>query len=388
MPVGSETLGRILNVLGEPVDEIGPVGAKESTCRSTARRPHSRTRPPPTEMFETGLKVIDLLAPYTKGGKIGLFGGAGVGKTVLIMELIRNIAQEHGGFSVFAGVGERTREGNDLWLEMKESGVIDKTALVFGQMNEPPGARLRVGLSALTMAEYFRDVAGPGRAAVHRQHIPFHPGRLRGVRAARPHAVRRRLPADARHRDGRAAGAHHLDQEGLDHVGPGDLRARRRPDRPGPGDDVRAPGRDDRPLARRSSSWASTRRSTRSTRPRGFSTRRIVGEEHYDVAREVQADPPEVQGAPGHHRDPRHGRALRRRQAHRLPRAEDPEVPLPAVLRGRGLHRHCRASTSRSRTPSRASRKSSTASTTTCPSRRSTWSAASTRCSRRPRSSA
>lgn len=158
-PVGPETLGRIFNLLGEPIDERGPVDVKKR---------HPIHRPPPsfedqetsTEIFETGLKVIDLLAPYPKGGKVGLFGGAGVGKTVLIMELIRNVATEHGGVSVFGGVGERTREGNDLWLEMNRSGVIEKTVLVFGQMNEPPGARLRVGLSALTQAEYFRDEKG------------------------------------------------------------------------------------------------------------------------------------------------------------------------------------------------------------------------------------
>ncbi|MDO8462185.1 MAG: F0F1 ATP synthase subunit beta [Deltaproteobacteria bacterium] len=156
MPVGKEVLGRIVNVIGEPVDEMGPVQNKKS---------YPIHRKPPTfleqstavEMFETGIKVVDLLAPYAKGGKIGLFGGAGVGKTVIIMELINNIAKQHGGFSVFGGVGERTREGNDLWHEMKESGVLAKTALVYGQMNEPPGARARVGLSALTVAEYFRD---------------------------------------------------------------------------------------------------------------------------------------------------------------------------------------------------------------------------------------
>jgi F-type H+/Na+-transporting ATPase subunit beta len=159
VPVGEPTLGRIFNVLGEAIDEAGPVNATE-------RWPIHRHPPafdqlsPTSEIFETGIKVIDLLAPYVKGGKVGLFGGAGVGKTVLIQELIHNIAQEHGGLSVFAGVGERTREGNDLWLEMKESGVISKTALVYGQMNEPPGARLRVALSGLTMAEYFRDVGG------------------------------------------------------------------------------------------------------------------------------------------------------------------------------------------------------------------------------------
>ena len=163
VPVGEPSLGRILNVLGEPVDEMGPVGGEGAELeRWPIHRPAPRfdQLEPKTEIFETGIKVVDLLAPYVKGGKTGLFGGAGVGKTVIIMELINNIAMEHGGRSVFCGVGERTREGNDLWLEMKESGVLDSTALVYGQMNEPPGARLRVGLSGLTMAEYFRDVEG------------------------------------------------------------------------------------------------------------------------------------------------------------------------------------------------------------------------------------
>lgn len=155
-PVGNEVLGRIINVIGEPVDEAGPVNAKKSygIHREAPRFEDQSTKQEP---FFTGIKVIDLLAPYLKGGKIGLFGGAGVGKTVLIMELINNIATQHGGFSVFAGVGERTREGNDLYYEMKESGVIDKTALVYGQMNEPPGARARVALTGLSIAEYFRD---------------------------------------------------------------------------------------------------------------------------------------------------------------------------------------------------------------------------------------
>lgn len=157
VPVGQSTLGRMFNVLGEPIDGGGPVQAEQFM-------PIHRPAPafthlePTAKVLETGIKVIDLLAPYTKGGKIGLFGGAGVGKTVLIQELIRNIAYEHGGVSVFAGVGERTREGNDLWFEFKESGVISKTALVFGEMNEPPGARMRVALTGLTLAEYFRDV--------------------------------------------------------------------------------------------------------------------------------------------------------------------------------------------------------------------------------------
>ncbi len=159
MPVGPETLGRLINVLGEPVDGKGPVKAKTSRPihRSAPSLSEQETK---TEILETGIKVVDLLEPYSKGGKVGLFGGAGVGKTVIIQELIHNIATHHGGYSVFAGVGERTREGNDLYLEMSESGVIDKTTLVYGQMNEPPGARLRVALSALTVAEYFRDDEG------------------------------------------------------------------------------------------------------------------------------------------------------------------------------------------------------------------------------------
>jgi F-type H+-transporting ATPase subunit beta len=159
VPVGPETLGRIMNVIGEPVDERGPIGSKKTSPIH---------RPPPefvdqatsVEALETGIKVVDLIAPYPKGGKVGLFGGAGVGKTVVIQELIHNIAAEHSGYAVFAGVGERTREGNDMWHEMTESGVLKQTALVYGQMNEPPGARARVGLSALTVAEYFRDEEG------------------------------------------------------------------------------------------------------------------------------------------------------------------------------------------------------------------------------------
>ena len=159
VPVGEATLGRMFNVLGEPIDEIEPPDYNE---RWSIHRdaPAFFDQADATELLETGIKAVDLLCPYVKGGKIGLFGGAGVGKTVLIMELIRNIATEHGGYSVFTGVGERTREGNDLYYEMKESGVLNKTALVFGQMNEPPGARMRVALTGLTMAEYFRDMQG------------------------------------------------------------------------------------------------------------------------------------------------------------------------------------------------------------------------------------
>ena len=156
VPVGKETLGRLFNVLGEPIDNKGPVESKEKWCIHR-EPPTFEDQSPVVEVLETGIKVIDLLAPYAKGGKIGLFGGAGVGKTVLIQELIRNIATEHGGYSIFTGVGERSREGNDLWTEMGDSGVLEKTALVFGQMNEPPGARMRVAETGLTLAEYFRD---------------------------------------------------------------------------------------------------------------------------------------------------------------------------------------------------------------------------------------
>ena len=157
-PVGEEVLGRILNVVGEPVDEAGPVQAKKKWSIHRSAPPLSE-QSTSVDILVTGIKVIDLLAPYMKGGKIGLFGGAGVGKTIIIMELIRNVAKEHGGYSVFAGVGERTREGNDLYVEMRDTGVLKKTALIYGQMNEPPGARARVALTGLTVAEYFRDEA-------------------------------------------------------------------------------------------------------------------------------------------------------------------------------------------------------------------------------------
>ncbi|MBX5464156.1 MAG: F0F1 ATP synthase subunit beta [Clostridia bacterium] len=159
VPVGRNTLGRMFNVLGEPIDGLGPVETEERWAIHHPAPDVSEVSPA-TEMLETGIKVIDLLEPYARGGKVGLFGGAGVGKTVIIMELIHNVAMQHGGFSVFAGVGERTREGNELYKELKESGVLDKTTLVYGQMNEPPGARLRVALSGLTMAEYFRETEG------------------------------------------------------------------------------------------------------------------------------------------------------------------------------------------------------------------------------------
>ncbi len=193
VPVGEATLGRIFNLLGEPID-LGEDLPKDIERRGIHQdAPRAEDLTPTTEMFETGIKVIDLLAPYAKGGKVGLFGGAGVGKTVLIQELIHNLAKEHGGLSAFCGVGERSREGNDLWLEMKESGVLEKTMLVFGQMNEPPGphACRAVGFDdgrALPRR-------GSGRAAVHRQHLPLRPSGLGDLGAARPHTLAGRLPA-------------------------------------------------------------------------------------------------------------------------------------------------------------------------------------------------
>ncbi|MBQ8582520.1 MAG: F0F1 ATP synthase subunit beta [Ruminococcus sp.] len=175
VPVGEKTLGRMFNVLGEPIDKMGDVEAEEQ-WEIHRKAPSFRDQSPVVEVLETGIKVIDLIAPYAKGGKIGLFGGAGVGKTVLIQELISNIATEHGGYSIFTGVGERSREGNDLWNEMRESGVINKTALVFGQMNEPPGSRMRVAQTGLTMAEYFRD-------SEHREVLMFIDNILRYVQA-------------------------------------------------------------------------------------------------------------------------------------------------------------------------------------------------------------
>ena len=267
-----------------------------------------------------------------------------MGKTVLIQELINNIATQHGGLSVFAGVGERTREGNDLWLEMTESGVIDKTALVYGQMNEPPGARLRVGLSGLTMAEYFRDEGG-------QDVLLFIDNIFRFVQAgSEVSALLGRMPSAVGYqptladRDGRAAGAHHLDQEGLDHVGAGHLRACRRPHRPGAGEHLRPPRRDDDALARDlGEGHLPGRRPARldlAHPPAGRRLRRALRRRHARAAAAAA-----LQGPAGHHRDPRHGRALGRGQGRRAARPQDRALPLAAVPRGRGLHRPRRAST-------------------------------------------
>ena len=225
VPVGDATLGRMFNVLGDPIDGGEALPASTEKWSIHRQAPSFAEQSPVVSILETGIKVIDLLEPYAKGGKIGLFGGAGVGKTVLIQELITNVASEHGGYSIFTGVGERSREGNDLWNEMMESGVISKTALVFGQMNEAPGVRMRVALSGLTMSEYFRDVE-QGRAAVHRQHLPFRTGRFGGFDPAGAYAVRCWLSADAGDRNGAAAGAYYLHAQRLCHVRTGGLRSR------------------------------------------------------------------------------------------------------------------------------------------------------------------
>ena len=254
VPVGDETLGRIINVIGEPVDEAGPI---KTSARRSIHQPAPSYAEQATEaqILVTGIKVVDLLAPYAKGGKIGLFGGAGVGKTVLIMELINNVAKAHGGYSVFAGVGERTREGNDLYHEMIEGGVNQKggggnskCALVYGQMNEPPGARMRVALSGLTVAEDFRD-RGQDVLFFVDNIFRFTQAGLGSLGAPGPHSFGGRLSTDARDRHGRAAGAHHHDQQGLDHLGAGHLRPGRRLDRPGAGHVLRPLGRHDRAVA-------------------------------------------------------------------------------------------------------------------------------------------
>ncbi len=248
VPVGDKNLGRIFNLLGQPVDNKPPVEGEE---RWPIHRPAPsyEEQESTTEILETGIKVIDLIAPYAKGGKIGLFGGAGVGKTVIIMELINNIAKQHGGISVFTGVGERTREGNDLYNEMQESGVINKTALVYGQMNEPPGARMRVALSGLTMAEYFRDVEG-------QDVLLFIDNIFRFTQAgSEVSALLGRMPSAVGYQPtlatemGASAGAYHLDQERVDHVRTGGLRPGGRPDRPRPGDHVLPSGCEGRPVA-------------------------------------------------------------------------------------------------------------------------------------------
>lgn len=230
VPVGKETLSRMFNLLGEPVDNL-PAPETKERWEIHREPPTYEEQSGSNEILETGIKVIDLIAPYLKGGKIGLFGGAGVGKTVLIQELINNVANQHGGISVFTGVGERTREGNDLYYEMKESGVIDKTVLVYGQMNEPPGARMRVALSGLTMAEYFRDVEHQDVLLLSTTYSDSLRQALRCrlclAECRQPLVIS--LPLQL---NGTAAGAYHFHDKGFYHFRSGSLCACGRPDRP------------------------------------------------------------------------------------------------------------------------------------------------------------
>ena len=390
MPVGDGVLGHVLNVLGQPLD-VDSLEGVEDPWDIHREAPAFDTLEPKRIMFETGIKVIDLLTPYLQGGKIGLFGGAGVGKTVLITEMINRVATQHGGVSVFAGVGERTREGTDLFIEMGETVMGDgsRRAHEGGARVRPDGRAAGRAPAGRAVGAHRRRVLprreGPGRAAVHRQHLPLRAGRLRGVHAARPHAVGRGLPADARRRDGRAAGAHHVDPRPLDHVAAGRVRARRRLHRPGAVHDLHAPRRHHRAV------------------PPDRGARHLPGGRPAGV----DVDHPRARGR---RRAPlRRGRRARRRScsATRSCRTSSPssvstssprKTASPSTgparssgsCRSRSSSARCspasRASTSRSRRRSSRSSCSSTASSTTCPSRRSSTSATPTAPAPRPSS--
>ena len=338
VPVGDAVKGHVFNVLGDPMDvDVSELG-------DPVRWPIHRDSPaydqlePKTEMFETGIKVIDLLAPYVRGGKVGMFGGAGVGKTVIIQEMIRRVAKNFGGVSVFAGVGERTREGNDLFLEMEESGVLEDTALVFGQMDEPPGCRMRVALSALTMAEYFRDEQNQDvllfidnifRFTQAGQEVSTLLGRMPSAVGYQP------TLADEM---GELAGAHHLDARQLDHQPAGRLRPGRRHHRPGAAHHLRAPRRDDGPVA-----LDLRARHLPGGRPAGLDQphpgRALPRRRALPHRSARQGGPAALQGPPGHHRDSRHRRARRGGQGPRRSGPAHPAVPVAAVLRRRAVHR-------------------------------------------------
>ena len=342
VPVGDVTKGHVFNVIGEVLN--GEPGEK---IEITERWPIHR-KPPAfdqleskTSMFETGIKVIDLLTPYVQGGKIGLFGGAGVGKTVLIQEMIYRVANNHNGVSVFAGVGERTREGNDLIAEMTESGVIKQTALVFGQMDEPPGTRLRVALSALTMAEYFRDVQSQDvllfidnifRFTQAGSEVSTLLGRMPSAVGYQPNLADEMGQLQERITSTRG---HSITSLQAIYV---------------PADDYTDPA-----PATTFAHLDATTELSREIASRGLypavdpltSTSRIldpryVGQAHYEHRERRQVDPPAQQGAPGHHRDPRCRRALRGRQDHRVARAQDPAVPLAEHLHGDAVHQRAR----------------------------------------------
>ena len=339
-------------------------------------------------MFETGIKVIDLLEPYLQGGKIGLFGGAGVGKTVVIMELIHNIALKHGGVSVFGGVGERTREGNDLWLEFQESGVIDindssksRAALVYGQMTEPPGARLRVGLSALTVAEYFRDAEG-------KDVLLFIDNIFRFTQAgSEVSALLGRMPSAVGYQPTLLSEMGEL-QERITSTKNGSITSVQA---------IYVPA-DDYTDPAPATTFAHLDATTNLSRaiaelgiypavdPLASSSRildpRVIGAGALQRRAPGEADSPALQGSAGHHRDSRHRRVVGRRQADRVARAQDPEVPVAALLRRPAVHGPRRQVRARSPTRSAASRRSSKASTTRFRSRTSTWPARSTTCSR------
>ena len=310
VPVGDRVLGRMFNVLGEPIDDGEPI--PEDTERMSIHRkaPGFDEISPSVEILETGIKVIDLLEPYSKGGKIGLFGGAGVGKTVLIQELIHNVAMEHGGYSIFTGVGERSREGNDLWKEMREAGVMDKTAMVFGQMNEAPGVRMRVGLSGLTMAEYFRDKQ-------NKDVLLFIDNIFRFVQAgSEVSTLLGRMPSAVGYQPTLASEMGAL-QERITSTKAGSITSVQAVYVPA--DDLTDPA-----PATTFAHLDATTVLSRKIAEMGLypavdplnSTSRIleadiVGEEHYEGRKKGAGDPAEIRRTPGYHRDPRYGRALR-----------------------------------------------------------------------------
>ncbi len=337
VPVGAAALGRILNVLGEPVDNGPPIPADAPRWPIHRSRPDFVDLEPKTEVFETGIKVIDLIAPFVKGGKIGLFGGAGVGKTVIIQELINNVAKGHGGRSVFCGVGERTREGNDLYLEMKESKVIDSCALIYGQMNEPPGARLRVGLAGLTVAEYFRDVEN---ADV----LVFIDNIFRFTQAgSEVSALLGRMPSAVGYQPTLATEMGEL-QERITSTKNGSITSVQAIYVPA--DDITDPA----PATAFAHLDATVVLVAGDHRagdlPGGGPAGVVVPYHGCAVHRRTAlsggdrsaADPAAVQGATGHHRDPRDGRVVRRGQADREPGAPDPAVHVAAVFGGGAVH--------------------------------------------------
>ena len=360
MPVGEATLGRILNVIGEPVDGMGPINAK-TTLPIHREPPEFVEQATEVQALETGIKVVDLLCPYSRGGKVGLFGGAGVGKTVIIQELINNVAKQHGGYSVFGGVGERTREGNDLWAEMKESGgIISKTTLVFGQMNEPPGARARVALSALTAAEYFRDEEG-------KDVLLFIDNIFRFTQAnSEVSALLGRMPSAVGYQPTLSTDMGEL-QERITSTKKGSITSVQAIyvpaddlTDPAPATHVRAPRRDHGALAPdRRARHLSGRRSARldlaHSRPDGRRRGALQ-----DGARRA-GDPAALQGPAGHHRDPRHGRARRRTTSSTVARARKIQrflsQPFHVAEAFTGTSGRLRE---RSKTRSAASRRSST----------------------------